>query len=183
MNTELNIGNKIRDLRNKNGLTQQELADRVELTKSFISQIENEATIPSITTLVSIVECLGSNLSDFFYDEKEDGIVYREDDYFEKEDVANKSTVQWLVPNAQKNMMEPIRVEIRPGGKTVTDKPHEGEEFGYVLQGAISLHIGEDVYRVKAGESFYYRSDKEHYIEAEKKGKAVLLWISTPPSF
>lgn len=60
------IGSKIRDLRIKNGLTQEELANRSELSKGFISQVESEQTSPSIATLVDILECLGTNLRDFF---------------------------------------------------------------------------------------------------------------------
>ena len=55
MNTDLNIGGKIRDLRNKNGLTQKELADRTELTKGYISQVEHGQAIPSIMTLLDIL--------------------------------------------------------------------------------------------------------------------------------
>ena len=62
----MNIGEKIRRLRIKNALTQEELADRCELTKGFISQVERDLTSPSIATLVDILEGLGTNLKDFF---------------------------------------------------------------------------------------------------------------------
>ena len=65
MSIEEQIGAKIRNLRNQNGLTQEELADRTELTKGFISQMERGLTAPSVSTLLDIVECLGTNLSDF----------------------------------------------------------------------------------------------------------------------
>ena len=68
MKLDTYIGTKMKNLRNQNGLTQQELADRAELTKGFISQVERGLTIPSLATLADIVECLGSNLSDFFND-------------------------------------------------------------------------------------------------------------------
>ena len=61
----MNIGEKIKILRKKNGLTQEELADRCELTKGFISQIERDLTSPSIATLVDILESLGTNLQEF----------------------------------------------------------------------------------------------------------------------
>ena len=70
------IGSKIRDLRIKNGLTQEELANRSELSKGFISQVESEQTSPSIATLVDILECLGTNLRDFFSESAEEKIVF-----------------------------------------------------------------------------------------------------------
>ena len=79
------IGQKIRDLRNRNGLTLQELADRSELTKGFLSQLERGQVSPSVVTLFDLIECLGSTPSEFFQEEEEQ-IVYSEDQYFEKID-------------------------------------------------------------------------------------------------
>ena len=62
----MNIGSKIRDLRVQKSLTQEELANRTELSKSFISQLERDLTSPSIATLQDILQSLGTNLSEFF---------------------------------------------------------------------------------------------------------------------
>ena len=61
-----NIGNQLKNLRKQAGLTQQELADRTELTKGFISQLERGQVSPSIVTLLDLIECLGTTPSDFF---------------------------------------------------------------------------------------------------------------------
>lgn len=178
----MEIGSRIRDLRILNGLTQEELADRSELSKGFISQLENDLTSPSISTLEDILQCLGTDLSSFFAkQETEKQVVFRDEDYFEKVDEDLKVTTEWIIPNAQKNMMEPIRLTLKAGGSTYPDTPHEGEEFGYVLKGEISIKIGNEIHRAKAGESFYYIPDQTHYITS-KKG-AEILWVSTPPSF
>ena len=68
----MNIGMKIKRLRTLCGLTQGELADRCELTKGFISQVENNLTSPTISTLNDILIALGTNLSDFFKESKSD---------------------------------------------------------------------------------------------------------------
>lgn len=62
----MNIGAKIKELRIAKGLTQEELADRCELSKGFISQLERDLTSPSIATLVDILQCLGTDLPGFF---------------------------------------------------------------------------------------------------------------------
>ena len=67
----MQLGRKIRDLRQQYNLTQGELADRCELTKGYISQLENDLTSPSIATLTDILNALGSNLSDFFREDSE----------------------------------------------------------------------------------------------------------------
>lgn len=179
----MDIGNKINQLRKRNGLTQEELADRCELSKGFISQVERGLTSPSIATLVDILESLGSNLQDFFNETGEEKIVFKKDDVFEKEDRDLHHTINWLIPNAQKNNMEPILITIEAGGSTVIDEPHEGEEFGYIIGGAINIYIGEEGFRAKKGDSFYFKPTKSHYISNSGKVKATILWVSSPPTF
>ncbi len=176
------LGGKLRDLRLKNGLTQEELADRAELSKGFISQLENDLTSPSIATLIDILTLLGSSLKEFFSDDDESQLVFTPEDFFEKESDGVKIT--WIVPTAQKNELEPIIVELADGASTDADIPHEGEEFGYVLQGEVEITVGDRKARAKAGETFYYPSDRKHYLKnVAKGGVSKVLWISTPPSF
>ena len=80
-------------------------------------------------------------------------------------------------------MMEPIRLTLTPGGSTYPDNPHEGEEFGYVLSGSITLVLGKKSIKVKKGESFYFTAKTTHYLKADGKTGAVVIWVSTPPSF
>ena len=79
------IGRRIRNFRNRNGLTQQELADRTELTKGFISQLERGQVSASVVTLMDLIECLGTTPAEFFKDEEE-RVVFTEKEYFEKLD-------------------------------------------------------------------------------------------------
>ena len=177
----MKIGHKIKELRVMNGLTQSELADRSELTKGFISQVERDLTSPSIATLVDILQVLGTSLGDFFQEDAPEQIVFKKDDYSEKTDAEYLNKIEWIIPNAQKNEMEPIRLTLEPGGSTIPDAPHEGEEFGYVISGSITITIGKHQYRAKKGESFYYIPDKTHYITS--KSGAVIIWVTSPPSF
>lgn len=179
----MDIGDKINRLRMRLGLTQEELADRTELSKGFISQLERNLTSPSIATLVDILEALGTNLSDFFYEKPFEKIVFTTDDMFTKEDSELGHSIRWLVPNAQKNDLEPILVTIQPNGRIYEDNPHEGEEFGYVLGGSVTLHIGSEKHKVKKGSSFCFKPSSVHYISNPTKNPAVILWVSTPPSF
>ncbi len=177
----MEIGIKIRELRLKNKLTQEELADRCELTKGYISQLENDLTSPSIATLKDILQTLGVTLTDFFAAEESESLTFSESDYFSKENEGVKIT--WLVPTAQKNAVEPIKLELDEGAKTEKDLPHDGEEFGFILQGKVKIVVGKRESVATKGESFYYRADKAHYIENVGKNKAIVLWLSCPPNF
>jgi transcriptional regulator with XRE-family HTH domain len=179
----VNIGAKIKELRVQKSLTQEELADRAELSKGFISQLERDLTSPSIATLMDILQCLGTNLEEFFSGTTSEQVVFKKSDYFEKYDAELKNEIKWIIPNAQKNMMEPILLTLDSGGSTYPDNPHDGEEFGYVINGSVTLHIGTRTHKIKKGESFYFTPNKQHYITASEKTGATLLWVSTPPSF
>ena len=82
----MDIGAKLKELRVVKGLTQEELADRAELSKGFISQLERDLTSPSISTLDDLLQCLGVTLAEFFAEDSEEPVVFGFDDYFEKED-------------------------------------------------------------------------------------------------
>ena len=178
------IGAKLKGLRQRRGLTQEELADRCELSKGFISQVERDLASPSIATLTDLLECLGSTLKEFFSDDGNEKTVYTRADMFVKEDPDElHGRITWLVPNAQKNSMEPILVELGAGGQTQEIMPHEGEEFGYVLSGTVTLLTGTGQQKLHAGESFCLHPRSAHAIRNDGKHAAKLIWVTDPPNF
>ena len=177
----MDLGGKIKQMRNQLGLTQEELADRCELTKGYISQLENNVNSPSIATLTDILSALGSNLSEFFQQEQDEKVVFSKEEFIEKD--SDGVLWNWLIPNAQKNMLEPVLVELSEEVSTSGDIPHEGEEFGYVLEGKIEVVLGNKRHLCKKGEAFYYSASKPHSIVNKGRGKAKFLWVSTPPNF
>lgn len=179
----MDIGEKIKFLRQAANLTQEELADRCELSKGFISQLERNMTSPSIATLRAILDSLGTSLPLFFQEPTDEKIVFTPEDYAVKADPESGSEICWLIPNAQKNEMEPILVTLAPGGSTYPDNPHEGEEFGYVLEGNVLISIGRRKLKARKGDSFMISPNEPHSLINNGKRPARILWISTPPSF
>ncbi len=177
----MDIGNRLKELRLKNDLTLEELASRSELTKGFLSQVERDLTSPSVSTLSDILEALGVSFSDFFNESKPSQKVFSEDDYFvdEKEDY----TINWIVPNAQKNSMEPIIIELNGLSESMVIEPFAGEEFAYVLSGEVRLVIGDKEELVKEGETLYLLGDESHYLINNSTKTSRVLWITNPPMF
>ncbi|MBE6109438.1 MAG: cupin domain-containing protein [Erysipelotrichaceae bacterium] len=176
------LGARIKALRMKKGLTLEELGSRTELTKGFLSQLERNLTSPSLATLEDIVEVLGVTMSGFFADDEEQIVFTKEDAFIdERED----RTLHWIIPNAQKNRMEPLIVELEPGQYSQEIEPHEGEEFGYVLAGKVQLIRSSDSRKVvlKKGECFYFKGNYTHSLFNNGQSTARVLWISTPPIF
>ena len=93
-----------------------------KLTKGFLSQLERNLTSPSISTLEDILEALGSSCRTFFMEEKNEQVVFQKKDFFVDE--REECTINWIVPNTQKNEMEPILLEIPEGGKSFNVNPH-----------------------------------------------------------
>ncbi|HPW53612.1 MAG TPA: helix-turn-helix domain-containing protein [Erysipelotrichaceae bacterium] len=178
----MDIGERIRQLRVSNDLTQEELASRCELTKGFLSQLENNLATPSLPTLMDIVEALGTTMAVFFTEEKDEQITFDKDDFFVDE--SEELVITYVVPNAQKNQMEPIIIELQPEGRSNIIYPKEdGETFGYVIKGTVNLVNGKNTYKVKEGGTFYLKCKKEHFLENRTKKVAKILWICTPPLF
>ena len=178
----MKIGERIRNLRQLSNLTQEELAERANLTKGFISQIERDLTSISLDSLIQILDALDENISDFFQDASEEKIVYRQKDRvaIEKERIEK---LELLIPGSTNRRLEPILLTLRRGQITPREKPHEGEEFGLILRGRINLRFGKEVQKLKRGECFYFSAEKEHWLQNPASREAVVLWIASPPSF
>jgi transcriptional regulator with XRE-family HTH domain len=178
----MKIGERIRNLRQMSNLTQEELAERAGLTKGFISQIERDLTSISLDSLLQILEAVDENISDFFRESSEEKIVYREKDRvaIEKEKIQK---FELLVPGSTNRRLEPILLTLAKGEATPKERPHEGEEFGLVLRGRINLRFGREILKLKNGECFYLSAEKEHWLHNSGSREAVILWISSPPSF
>lgn len=177
----MEIGKKLREYRVMNDLTQEELASRCELSKGFLSQIENDLTSPSISTLNDIVEALGIDLATFFTVDKKEQIVFKDEDHFVDEQDGYVTT--WIVPNAQKNSMEPIMLEIKSGHESWEIEPFEGECFGFVLEGKLVLAYGDELLKISKGETFYIEGNKSHRLINDSKKDAKLIWVCNPPIF
>ena len=178
----MKIGERIKNLRELSNLTQEELADRAGLTKGFISQIERDLTSISLDSFLQILEAMDENISDFFRESSAEKIVYRETDRvaIEKDKIQR---FELLVPGSTNRRLEPILLTLRKGQVTPRERPHEGEEFGFVLRGKVTLRFGKEALKLQRGECFYLSAEKEHWIQNTSSKEAVILWVSSPPTF
>ena len=180
----MKIGHKLKRLRVLNSLTQGELASRTDLSKGFISQIENDSASPSISTLEDILEVLGTSPSEFFCDiDACEKVVYSKSDRVLTFDSNNKFQIELLIPGFGKRKMDPVLVSIKPGEESFRDPVHEGEELGFLLKGKIELNLEDKTYSLTTGDCFYFAADKKHSITNRGKQIAQILWVVTPPIF
>ena len=158
----MEIGHQLRALRIQKGLTQEELAERTDLSKGYISQLENDLSSPSMDTFFDILEVLGCPAADFF-----------------DEDAKHHTTVTWLNPDSNEHEMEPVILEFQVGGAYKTFQPSLSETFGYVLEGSIQVKVGKQVEIVSKGESFYFEAKAKHQISNAGKTTSKVLVVAT----
>lgn len=162
----LNIGDRIRLLRMKQKRTLQEIADGSELSKSMISKIENNKTVPSVAALVKIAQALGTNISSLL---EKDGwmnaVVTTRQKAEENVTLTDKGYA--IFPYASEyhdKKMQPFLFVARKGEVKPHQLFHEGEEFIFVLRGEMKMQVGETEYTLKEGDSLYFNALQKHGI-------------------
>lgn len=176
----MDIGKKIKDLRRQKNLTQEELGERTDLSKGYISQLERNLCSPSMETFFNILEVLGSEPSDFFNEKLHQQKIYypkAEQTYYDEYD--NGYLLQWLVPDSNEFDMEPVIITLKPDSLYKKFEPSLSESFIYVLDGTISIRIGRKEYTAKKGESFYFKANESHQLFNQYKKDARILIVAT----
>jgi transcriptional regulator with XRE-family HTH domain len=183
MEVSLKIGEKLRQLRKEYGLTQEELANRAYLTKGFISQLERDLTSPSIATLKSMLDVLGVDMGNFFRDVPQQSVVARKKARVLSSMSTDECEIHFLLPKAMGRLMDPVLVTLDSGARTEDDSSHEGEEFGIVLQGTITLWLDGKAHRLLKGDCFYFKSSWNHWVENSGSHPARIMWVVSPSTF
>ena len=179
-----NLGNKIKELRTELGLTLKQVAEKVNCTPAYISQIENDKASPSISTLKKIAHALNARIVDFFIDEVNQEPVVSKPAMWNRVSLPRwRADIKQMVRSVGHRRMQPFYTTIAPGGGSEGDYSHEGEEFGVVIEGTLTLTVGEETYQVEAGSSFYYSSLSPHSWVNQGPGDCVVVWVVSPPSW
>lgn len=110
----MNIGNKIKNLRRIKNLTQEELAERTDLSKGYISQIESEHASPSMETFLNIIEVLGTTPSEFFKDSENEKVLYKKEEQVIYDEYDEGYILNWLVSKSNEYDMEPLILTFYP---------------------------------------------------------------------
>ena len=176
----MQIGKKIKQLRLKKGLTQEELGERTDLSKGFISQLERDINSPSIETLFAILNVLGSKPKDFFDDEHvRTKVVYTREEQTLYEDEEKNYKLRWLISESNENEMEPVHISLGENGQFKEFEPSLSQTFIYVLQGKVRLTLGKQHYDAKKGESIYFEASDTHLLENASEEEAQVIYVAT----
>ena len=177
------IGQKIRDLRNNERMTLGELAAKVNVSPSLISQLERGGVNPSISLLKSIADALEVPLFSLF-DKEENKVEEPSPLMMSKErKVVTTGRVHFNLLSRNYDLgCEFIYNEWPPGSSTGKEKyVHEGIECGLLLEGELEVELGDRTYHLKPGDSITYRSDIPHRLNNRGKKTAKGVWVNSKP--
>ena len=179
----MELGHRIRARRQELGLSLRELAERVGLTASFLSQIERDLTSPSLESLRKISDALEVPMFHFLVEPSGKSPVVRRDRRAKLTLPDSNLTYQLLTPDLNRQM-EVFLAEREPGQEKITVPLRQhSEEFIYVLQGQLEIELDQEVHLLGPGDSVYFDGPMLRRLAA--RGDETLRFISviTPPIF
>jgi transcriptional regulator with XRE-family HTH domain len=178
------IGRSLRAARRRQGMTLRAVADRAGVTESFLSQVERDIASPSIATLRRIAMALGTSIGTLLDSAGPHGQLVRRADrkIVTYPGLGARDAFLTDGANARLQVIESL---IEPGGGTGPDAyAHESdEECLVVLEGSLDLWVGDEEYRLEAGDAIRYPSRVAHRNQNPGPGQARILFVLTPPSF
>lgn len=178
----LQIGKKIKETRLRNNNKIKEIANKANVSKGLISKIENGRTIPSLPVLISIINALNINLSDFFHDIKPiaatDFVHVKERDYYIIEKERSKGFFYHHIHNQDFRgfSFSSDLLEIYPGA-TREFVTTDGYEFLFILDGCVDYHLGDKKLKLEKGDSLFFNGRIPHLPKNSKNEVAKLLVV------
>jgi len=194
----MKIGRRMKSLRKKKGLTLEELSKKCGLSKSFLSQVEREQTLPSVYSCKKIADGLGYHIISLFSDEElneKEQSISQKNPYNNSVKVVEKNKRKIMIFPDSKTVYELLSPNLRrkieflytkaEPGSTSGPKPafHEGEECGIVLKGSMEFEVDGNKYLLEEGDSIYFPSSLPHRWKVIGNSCAETVWAITPPSF
>jgi transcriptional regulator with XRE-family HTH domain len=181
---DLNLGQKIKTLRQRKGVSLQQMGEKTSLSEPLLSQIESEVVAPPVATLLKISKALNVNIG-YFFQEEESGkraVIVRKN---ERKQIFRRihedpSKVGYYYeslayPKADKHM-EPFHVQFEVKNKEdILFFNHKGEEFVFVLEGQVEFSYEDEIFTLNAGDSLYFDSSSPHAFRAVGKKNALAI--------
>ena len=179
----MELGNRLRARRQELGLSLRELAERVGLTASFLSQIERDLASPSIESLRKISNALEVPIFHFLVEPDAKSPVVRRDERALLKLPDSNLTYQLMTPDLNRKM-EVFLAEREPGEEKITIPLRQHtEEFIYVLQGQLEIELGEEVYLLGPGDSTSFDGPMLRRLAATGDETLRFISVITPPIF
>lgn len=174
------LGKNLRSLRKAEELTLAQLGEKVGLSASYLSQVERGVTMPSLSRLTDIAEALGVEVRRFFEDGVAPPRVVRARQGKKLKGKAGID-VELLSADSFGMSFQSYCIVCRPGARREYSLAGPGEECGFVLQGDLTVMVGEETFVLTAGDSIHYHRHQPHSWRNDGDRECVVLWTVSPP--
>jgi transcriptional regulator with XRE-family HTH domain len=184
VSTEVDVGERLRELRRFRRCTLRTIAERSGLSESFLSQVERGQSSASIASLRRIADALGVSIADLFEPGGLPGprVLRRDERPALTFGILGRKLL--LTPRPLHHL-EVFAGELEVGGSTGPEPYAHGdsEELFVVLSGTVQLELGGELHELERGDSIDYRSSTPHRISNVGDELAEVMWIISPPSY
>jgi transcriptional regulator with XRE-family HTH domain len=182
--TEVDVGERLRDIRRLRHATLRTIADRAGVSESFLSQVERGRASASVASLRRIAGALGVSVADLFEPSGPPAPQVLRRDQRPSLSFGVLGTKRLLTPRPLSHL-EVFVGELDVGGSTGTEPYAHGdsEELLVVISGTVQLELGGDVHELESGDSIDYRSSTLHRVTNVGEERAEVIWIISPPSY
>ncbi len=172
----------MKELRKKNKMTLKQVAEKTDLSISFLSQVERSMSSVTLTSLNKIAQALGVSIHDFFpQNHIPKASILRKEDRKQFKFENSNFIYTSLVGDMEDPIFEPMIATLLPGEKKATPYGHEGQEFGYVLQGTLTILLENEEHDLNAGDSIHINSSIPHNWINRTQEPVQVLWVNSPP--
>ena len=180
------LGEKLRHLRRKSGLTLKQLGDLTGCSESMLSKAERGHVVPSLDLLSRVAQQLGASVAGLFAEAAEQScFVYKEGERPMLElgtsTQEGHTVLERLIPYAKGRQLNANLHVVPPGGGSAGVLSHAGEEVGFVIEGYIEITVDNETHLVGPGGSFFFRSELPHCYRNIGTKTARIVWVNSPP--
>jgi len=181
---QVDVGERLRELRRIRRATLRQIADRSGLSESFLSQVERGRSSASIASLRKIAEALGVSMADLFEPGGVPGprVLRRDERPALSFGILGRKLL--LTPKPLHHL-EVFAGELEVGGST-GEQPYahgDSEELFVVISGSVQLELDGELFDLETGDSIDYRSSIPHRVTNTGQELAEVMWIISPPSY
>jgi len=182
--TELQLGTRIRSLRQARRLTLRDVAEHASVTESFLSQVERDVTSPSIATVQRIARALDLSIAQLFAEDTDSGRIVRREARRRIAYPGLRAVDEFLTSNLA-GRLQVIMSTIEPGGGTGAEPyTHDSdEEVVVVLTGVLDLWVGDEHHVLREGDAITFPSRLPHWNANHGQEPVTVIFCLTPPSF
>ena len=179
------LGSNLRAVRKKKRISLQQIAENIGVSKSFLSQVENGKTWPSLATLKEIAGYLNISISSLLEEQQEPDTPLLTKSERKKMRYSHGITMETLTYPQPYKQLQPMRFILEPKATSGERKyRHFGQEFVYVLKGSLRIDVADATYTLQEGDSIYFESSTPHsFLNPSSHESTEALWIDTPPTF